>query len=569
MKKNLFILFLLLLTTFVQAQNPLFIPPTLSGTNFQLNVQAGTTQFFPNINTPTYGVNGNLLGPTLILNQGDFVTLNVTNNLTNTSTTMHWHGLHVAPENDGGPHQIIPVGGTWSPSFTVLNEAGTFWYHPHGENKTDIQVSKGIAGFILVKDPIEAALALPRTYGIDDIPLVVQTKSFDILHQIQIASVFDTVLLVNGTRNAYANAPAQVIRLRLLNGSSERSYMFGFSNNMNFHQIATDAGLVTAPILENRLRLSPGERAEILVDFGTMSGDSVNLMSYGSELATGIIGAANVGNGMASIPDYHLNPLNGADFPLLKLRISAPTANAITSIPTTLVPFTPWNVTTANVNRTITFAPEIMSPTGMVEGPFTINGKAYNMDSMNIKTYLNNVEVWTLTNQTMIAHPFHVHDEYFFVTEVNGGTVPLNQQGKKDVVLVMPQQSVKFVVKFRDFADNMMPYMYHCHLLHHEDDGMMGQFLVQTAGTNISKSADNEIISLFPNPLVKGEKLHIKAEEKVLTVGVYNYLGQKVLEKNVFSSDFCLEMPLETGVYSVVLYTADKQIITKSLLKLQ
>lgn len=568
MKKWFFFLFLLG-SVFVetQAQNPLFIPPTLSGTNFQLNVQAGTTQFFPNINTPTYGVNGNLLGPTLILNQGDFVTLNVTNNLPNTSTTMHWHGLHVAPENDGGPHQIIPVGATWSPSFTVLNEAGTFWYHPHGENKTDIQVSKGIAGFILVKDATEAALALPRTYGIDDIPLVVQTKSFDILHQIQIASVFDTVLLVNGTRNAYTNAPAQVVRLRLLNGSSARSYMFGFSNNMNFHQIATDAGLIQTPITENRLRLSPGERAEILVDFGAMLGDSVNLMNYGSELATGIMGAETVGNAMASITDYNLNPLNGADFSLLKIHISAPTANAITSIPTTLVAFTPWNAATATVNRTITFLPEIMGPAGMVEGPFVMNGEAYNMDSMNIKTYLNNTEVWTLTNQTLVAHPFHIHDEYFFVTEINGGAVPANQQGKKDVVLVMPQQSVKFVVKFRDFADNMMPYMYHCHLLHHEDDGMMGQFLVQTAGTNIMQEADNDIISLYPNPLGKAEKLHIKGEEKVQTVGIYNYLGQKVLEKKVFSSNFSMEMPLESGFYLVVLQMEriDKAFITKSI----
>ncbi|MBL0315724.1 MAG: multicopper oxidase domain-containing protein [Flavobacteriales bacterium] len=88
------------------AQTALVIPPLLEGTDFNLNVQMGTTQFWPGINTPTFGVNGNLLAPTLILNKGEEVTLNVINNL-NTTTTMHWHGLHVAAMNDGGPHQII------------------------------------------------------------------------------------------------------------------------------------------------------------------------------------------------------------------------------------------------------------------------------------------------------------------------------------------------------------------------------------------------------------------------------------------------------------------------------
>ena len=131
------------------AQSPLYIPPTLSGTTFDLNVLSDTTEFYPGIPTPTYGVNGPLLAPSLILEKGDNVTINVTNNL-NTTTTMHWHGIHLPAVMDGGPHQVIFPGETWSPQFVVLNNAGTFWYHPHGEHKTDLQVSKGLAGIIIV-----------------------------------------------------------------------------------------------------------------------------------------------------------------------------------------------------------------------------------------------------------------------------------------------------------------------------------------------------------------------------------------------------------------------------------
>lgn len=202
-----------------------FIPPALSGTTFDLSVQSGTTQIYTGINSPTFGINGSFLAPTLVLKKGDVVTMNVTNNLT-TETTIHWHGLHVPAHADGGPHQVIEEGTTWSPEFTVMNDAGTYWYHPHGAHKTDLQVSKGLAGMIIVQDEVEAALVLPRTYGVDDFPLIVQTKSFDILHQIAIATVYDTVPMVNGIRDPYLDVPAQVVRFRLLNGSSTARFFW-------------------------------------------------------------------------------------------------------------------------------------------------------------------------------------------------------------------------------------------------------------------------------------------------------------------------------------------------------
>ena len=159
----------------LSAQNPVIVPGTLSGTEFNLNLQNGTFQFYEGINTTTMGVNGDILGPTLIMQKGDNVDITVNNNL-NDTTTIHWHGMHVSAENDGGPHTTIAPGASWNPQFTVLDKAGTYWYHPHLHMKTNEHVTKGIAGFIIVQDEEEAALELPRTYGVDDFPLVIQMQ---------------------------------------------------------------------------------------------------------------------------------------------------------------------------------------------------------------------------------------------------------------------------------------------------------------------------------------------------------------------------------------------------------
>lgn len=550
------------------AQNPLFIPPTLSGTEFQLNIQTGTKQFFTGINTPTFGINGAFLSPTLIFNKGEVVTLNVTNNL-NTSTTMHWHGLHVPAKDDGGPHQIIEAGATWSPQLAVLNDAATYWYHPHGEHKTDLHVSKGLAGLIIIKDTVEAALDLPRTYGVDDFPLIVQSKSFDVLHQIAIATVFDTVMMVNGTRNPSLAAPAQVVRLRLLNGSSDRSYLFGFSNNMNFYQIATDGGLLEQPVPLTRLRLSNGERAEILVNLSSLQGQTIFLMNYGSELADGIIGAGNVGMGMAQIPEYDLNPLNGSDFNILEINVAASTLNPVTTIPANLRTLTPWNLNEIDVNRTITLAPQTMGPAGMVEGPFTINGVQFDMEVINITTYLNNVEKWTIDNQTMIAHPFHIHDIQFYINDINGGAVPANERGKKDVVLVMPQQTVSFITKFETFTDTI-PYMYHCHLLHHEDDGMMGAFVVlDTLSSSINETNFSEKISVYPNPGTKEINIALSTLEPSVNYILSDITGRIISNSSAIINDNLMRLNvvnLTPGSYFIKI-TAGSKIFNLKFLK--
>lgn len=556
--------FLLFCTVFigkiVLAQNPLFIPPTMTGTSFNLNIQDGITQFYPGINTPTYGINGPLLAPTLIVNKWDWVTMNVTNSLTGfgNSTTIHWHGLHVPSMDDGGPHQVIAQGSTWSPSFQILNAAGTFWYHPHGDNKTDRHVSKGIAGMILVKDSAEAALTLPRTYGVDDFPVIVQSKAFDVLNQIAIATEGDTGICVNGVMHPYLDAPAQVVRLRLLNGSSSRSYNFGFTANMPFKMIATDAGLLDSAITLTRLRLSPGERAEILLDLQGMIGQTIFLNSFSSEFPNGIYGAATVTGMMGgTIPEYDLNPLNGADFGILQINVVAQTGNPVTTTPTTLIQNTPWSAFT--FSRNFSLAPDtMMSAQGQVAGPFNINGSHFDMGIINETVYLNTIEKWRVTNNTGIAHPFHIHDVHFYLLNINGAAVPNYEQGKKDVVLVMPMQYVEFITKFEDFADDSVPYMYHCHLLHHEDDGMMGSFVViDTTGVGVHEIGEHSF-NVFPNPSSGFITIQLSPTLKTDGMNIYvaDLSGRNIFNESLSSShDFYQlnRIKLEPGIYFVTL----------------
>ena len=520
----------------VQAQNPLAIPPSLTGTNFNLTVQSGTQTFYGTKTTPTYGINGVWMSPTIIVNKGDSITLNVINTL-NVSTTMHWHGLHVAPKNDGGPHQIIPKSTTWSPSFKVRNNASTFWYHPHGAGQTDPQVSRGLAGLFIVKDNTEAALTLPRTYGIDDIPIIVQSKAFDELQQIAIATDMDTAIFVNGTLNPYFNAPAQVIRFRLLNGSSLRSFNFGLSNEQTFYQIATDGGLLDSSIALTRLRLSPGERAEILINFSGKQGQTLYLKSFASELPVGIYGADSVGDANNPIHDYEDNFLNGADFNLLEIRVAAANGNPVTLIPTSLVPYIPFTVTSTAVKRSIIMDTIRLLPAdkpNLAEGPFGMNNKTFDMDVVNEVVNLNATEIWTLVNKTQVAHPFHIHDIQFNIIEKSGKQPPRNDRGWKDVVLVMPNDSIKFITKFETFADSEVPYMFHCHLLHHEDDGMMGSFLVvDTTVAGLKKIDFSNDIQVYPNPASSFITIQSSLDFKNAEVKIFNLLGEILLKDNI------------------------------------
>jgi len=497
--KSKFIVFYLGIVALSQysfAQNPLYIPPVLNGPNYDLTMQNGTTTFIDGHPSATMGFNGNVLGPTLMMQAGQDITINVLNSIGEEST-VHWHGLHVSAENDGGPHSVIAANQTFSPAFTVLNKAATYWYHPHLHTNTDKQVSKGLQGMIIVKDAEEAALNLPRTYGIDDFPLIVQTKSIDpATGNIRYVSLDysnsdgnkDDVKMVNATMNPYLNVPRQLVRFRLLNASDHRVFEFGLSTaGVYFNQIASDGGLLVAPYTINRLRLAPGERAEILIDFSIYAvGTNVQLMSFAAELPNGLWGATMSFPGGNS-PGYSPNPLNGTNFSLLEFRVTAATANPITSYPSTLATVTRIPAGNATVNR-YKFFSEGTSTNGSVLGDYTPQNTSppysspYQENFVNERIKLNTTEIWELQSYDGQFHPFHLHDVGFFILDRkkgNNAAVPPmpGEQGLKDVVLINPGEVVRIITKFTDFTSDV-PFVYHCHILPHEDTGMMHQFTV-------------------------------------------------------------------------------------------
>jgi len=521
------IIFLLILSSGFKgySQNAIPIPDTLSGPVYNLNIHPDSVQFLPGTKTFTNAFNQySYLGPTLILHKGENVTMNVLNSLDDT-TTVHWHGLHVPAMADGGPHTFFLSGSTWSPQFTVNNHASTFWYHPHTHMKTGQQAMRGAAGMIIVRDSIEANLNLPRQYGIDDFPIVVQSQQMDANNQILWRGMHDSLLLVNGTQNPMLSIPAQVVRLRLLNASQERNFNFGFTGNRTFKVIGNDGGLLNAPVDVTRIRLSPGERAEVLLDLTGMTGQQFYLMSYASEFGAGIQG----GTPMPGMDTSMYSPINGIDFNILQLNVSTQTNNPVTTIPASLVSIIPWDQSNFNEFRNIIISAQSMMS---MDGPFYFNGQLFDMNRIDYRIPLNNVEIWSLSNQSMVAHPFHLHGVQFFVLDRDGVTVQSFEAGPKDVVMVAPNETVRFITKFEDYADSTMPYMYHCHILMHEDDGMMGQYVVLPNTSGVQENGNQNLFSLYPIPVT--DELNLKFSFSASgKISVHDMMGRIIMSDSI------------------------------------
>lgn len=457
--------------------NPLRIPPlatsTLSvdGTRvFDLTADDGESHFLSGAATPTSGYNGAYLGPTLRARDGEKVQVRVHNHLIAT-TTLHWHGMHLPAVADGGPHQPIAPGAERDPAWTIDQPAATLWYHPHPHGATAGQVAQGLAGMFILDDAAVDALPLPKNYGVDDIPVIVQDVAFDAQNRLVqrdggFVGALGDQLLVDGTLHPFLDVNTDVVRLRLLNASPARVYDFALSGDRPFDMIASDGGLLDAPVHLDHIQLSPGERAEILVSMSP--GERVVLQSRKPDLG---VPAAAAGFGGSS---------GGSDqFDVLQLRAAAALAH-VGAVPPSLVPVERLDASAASRERSFS-----------MDGT-EINGRDMDMSRMDVVVRLGDTEIWNVRNDMGLPHSFHVHDEQFQVLEIGGAPPPPELSGWKDTIYLRPNTSYRIVLKFSDYADPKHPYMYHCHLLRHEDDGMMGQFLVVAPGTKIPTTTTME-----------------------------------------------------------------------------
>lgn len=464
--------------------NPLKIPALLEGTPgangniYELSAVAGKSEFLPGISTPTLGINGAYLGPTIRCRTGDRVTLRVKNTLAE-PTTLHWHGLHVPARYDGGPHQVVEPGAVWEPSFEIKQKASLCWYHSHLLGRTGEQVLRGLAGLFLIDDEESRSLHLPSEYGVDDIPLVIQDRrfnrdgSFDYL-----SAMADTmlgykgnVILVNGTVDPHFVLRRQRTRVRILNGSNSRIYTLGRDDGTDLLVIGSDGSLLERPVRQRRVRLGPGERVELLVDMQTNR--AIRLMSYPDRVTAGAMGPGMMMGGMTG---------NTETFPIIELR-AAQLETTDLSLPERLIRVPSWTPAQAARTRTFTLDMAMMGMGGMMgrrtmDGLMGINGRSMSKSRIDVRVPLGSIEIWEIRNATPLTHSFHIHDIQFRVLARDGDPPMPTERGLKDTVLVDPGSAVRVIAEFADFADSQNPYMYHCHILEHEDAGMMGQFVV-------------------------------------------------------------------------------------------
>jgi len=509
MKQIIFVfLYLLAFKSFSQYK-PLWIPDTISGVNFNLTVKDTFKQLRSGNQTITGAVNNSSFwGPTLIMTKGDTVHMNVTNKL-NDSTTIHWHGMHLPAVMDGGPHQVIPPNTNWQPYWKVTNSASTLWYHPHLHEMTEEHLGKGIGGFIIIRDAAEAALALPRSYGVDDLPIVLTSRRYDASNQFVVANTaYGDYMLTNGTPNAQVSLPKQYVRMRILNAETERGYDLGFSDNRTFYIIGNDGGLLSAPVAVTRVKLMVGERVEIMVNLGNDAvGSSLDLKAYNSGQAFGFPGGEPNSTGQFG------SLLNNVDFSVLHINVASPTANPITVLPSSLVFNVYWSASDATVTRNIAITNGNPGPASV---PFNFDNTSFAINTINKTVQLNAIEKWTVTNNQVFGHTFHIHDVQFKIVARNGSAAAVgsHESGWKDVMYVPKGENVSFVAKFEDYADAIHPFMYHCHFANHEDGGMMGQFVVKdSSSANGIEPLNNEVdFMLYPNPAQS--KLFVKFSDE-------------------------------------------------------
>lgn len=436
---------------------PLQIPELYSGEvvdgvrQFTLAMQEGETEFVSGKPTSTWGVNQSYLGPTLRAARGETVKIDVQNNLSEPSV-LHWHGMHLPAEMDGGPHQIIAPGENWLPVWDITQPASTLWYHPHPHGETADHAWKGIAGLFIIDDAVEASL--PHEYGVDDVPLIIQDRSFkddgDFDTTEWSFGYFGDHILVNGTWGAKFEVSRRLARFRILNGSNTRWYNIAFEDDRPFRLIATDAGYVgeNPPELTSLL-LSPAERAEILVEFEP--GDDVMLRSLPAD--------------KWQLEDY------GADIDFDIIRFTA--ADELEdSDELVFTAFESTHDQPIDENRR----------RYTLSGHSSINDKEMDMSRIDDVITAGAEEIWEVHAANFASHNFHIHGVSFEVLDVDGEEPPANQRGPKDTVQIPKNQTVTLRVKFPEYTDEKYPYMYHCHILRHEDQGMMGQFLVVEPG---------------------------------------------------------------------------------------
>ncbi|MEO1068718.1 MAG: multicopper oxidase family protein, partial [Cyanobacteria bacterium J06638_6] len=412
--------------------------------------------------------NGQMPGPILEAKAGDTIRIEFENQLVQT-TNLHFHGLHIPPtSNADNIFLAIPTGETQLYEFVVPEHhpGGLFWYHPHHHGVVAEQVFGGLVGPLVIRGEVDD---IPEIQAAEEAILVLQ--DFDLTRQGQPREPMPifrkwgrqgNLITVNGQILPKLTIPQSgLLRVRLLNASPSRIYRLRLDNHP-WHLIGLDGGTLPEPVeLEADLILAPGERADILVP-GTRKPDSYALLSLPYD--RGI--ADMMGGGMGH---HHQRRAGLDDRPRAIAQLQYGEITTEVSLPKTLLP-------TPALREPIRRRDFVLDH-GMDHGAsFLINGRGFDHNRVDTNVQLGTVEDWRIINQAGMDHPFHIHTNAFQVLHHNDQPAPF--QIWKDVVNVKAYETVDLRIAFTDFPGKTV---YHCHILDHEDQGMMGILEVQPA----------------------------------------------------------------------------------------
>lgn len=412
-----------------------------------------------NISVLGYHSNG-ILGPTFRVISGSDVNIRFLNNLDEKSN-IHWHGLKIAANMDGHPESVVNTGDNFNFSFNVNQRAALNWYHPHPDRATAKQAFMGLAGLFIVNDTEETALNLPS--GIYEMPLVIQDKRLNSAGIIYNPTIMERMtgylgemIIVNGVAFPYTEVSTRYYRLRILNGSNARIYNLSLSNGNDMVIIGNDGGLLKNPATVKTILLAPGERIDVLVNFAGLA--------IGTEVYLESLRFAGAGNTQGK-----------QDFKILKFKVTNNETHSFIP-PTTLSLIETLAATSATKTRKFILSGMQMSGTMSMSGLHRINNKVFDGNRIDETVAYNTTEIWTFDNSNSDEpHPIHLHGVHFQLLERLGGRgliIP-SESGWKDTVLLLPGEVVKIIIPFANLKG---VYVFHCHNLEHEDNGMMLQY---------------------------------------------------------------------------------------------